>query len=183
MGAFAPSLQAGVEQNPHLRVYRPVLALAHLQAGDRDAAAAELERLADFDAFPRDILWFSGICVLAEVCALLEDTGRAAELYRLLLPYRHRHVVVGMALVLRVLRALSRAAGGGAGGVGRRRGALRGRAGRQRGRRHRLDGADDPRRLDRAARGPRRHRACRGAARRRRADLAATEQVPPSPQA
>ena len=97
MGSFAPSLAAGVEQNPHLAVYRPVLALAHLQAGDRGAAAAEFERLADFDAFPRDTLWFSGICVLAEVCASIEDMRRAAELYRLLLPYRRRHVVVGMA--------------------------------------------------------------------------------------
>ena len=94
MGAYAPSLQAGMEANPHLRVFLPVLALAHLQAGDRVAAAAAVERLGAVSDFPRDILWFSGVCVLAEVCAQLGT--RVDELYTLLTPYRQRFVIVGM---------------------------------------------------------------------------------------
>ena len=97
LGAYAPVLQAAIEQSPHLNIYRPVLALASLQAGDRDAAVEQFEQLADFEAVPRDILWLSGIALLAEVCALIGDTRRAPTLYGLLLPHRHRVVVVGMA--------------------------------------------------------------------------------------
>jgi hypothetical protein len=101
-GAFAPILESSIARNPHLEVHRPALALAQLHAGNREAAAEQFERIArdDFAAFPRDILWFSGMCVAAEVCALLGDTARARILYELLLPYRTRYVVVGMATCL-----------------------------------------------------------------------------------
>ena len=70
-----------------------------MQAGNREAAAAEFEQLAadGFAALPRDMIWFSTICVLAEVCAGLGDTKRAATLYDVILPHRGRNVMVGMA--------------------------------------------------------------------------------------
>jgi tetratricopeptide (TPR) repeat protein len=37
--------------------------------------------------------WLASICLLAETCAILEDTERAAGLYQLLLPYRARNAV------------------------------------------------------------------------------------------
>ncbi|HEX6023711.1 MAG TPA: protein kinase, partial [Solirubrobacter sp.] len=49
LGAAVDAIRSQIEDNPHLHVHRPVLALAHLQAGDRDAAAAEFERLAEDD--------------------------------------------------------------------------------------------------------------------------------------
>ena len=39
------------------------------------------------------------ITYLAEVCAFLQDTARAATLYRLLLPYARHNVVVGGVVV------------------------------------------------------------------------------------
>ena len=90
--------------------------------------------------------------VLAEVCALIGDTRRAETLYGLLLPYRHRIVVVGMASCFgsceRYLGLLARARSR----LGRGGRALRGRARRQLRGRHRLDAADGPRRLHRVAR-------------------------------
>ncbi len=99
LAGLVPMLAATIEQNPHLPSYRPVLALAHVQAGDREAAEAEFGRLAQdgFAEVPPDILWFSSVCLLAEVCALLGDTARARVLYELILPHRARNVMVGMA--------------------------------------------------------------------------------------
>ena len=41
-------------------------------------------------------LWVPSVTLLAEVCAALRDGVRAASLYRLLLPYAGRNVVVGL---------------------------------------------------------------------------------------
>jgi hypothetical protein len=99
LGGFAAMIEASIAENPQLQVNRPALALAHVQAGNRDAATAEFEALAadGFTAFPHDVIWFSTICVLAEVCAGLGDTERAAKLYDLIQPHRGRLVMVGMA--------------------------------------------------------------------------------------
>jgi tetratricopeptide (TPR) repeat protein len=99
LGAVVETIRSQIEENPHLHVHRPVLALGHLQAGDREAAAAEFERLADddFARFPRDLMWLSTMCLLAEVCSGLGDERRAAVLYELLLPHRRRHVMVATA--------------------------------------------------------------------------------------
>ncbi len=65
------------------------------------AAQAEFERLAadDFAGIPRDSLWQTCICYLAEVCGRLQDEKRATMLYGLLLPYADLTVVVGNATV------------------------------------------------------------------------------------
>jgi hypothetical protein len=43
------------------------------------------------------MLWLAGMCLLAQVCAALEDSDRAAVLYGLLLEHRERNVMVAMA--------------------------------------------------------------------------------------
>jgi hypothetical protein len=86
------------EARPHLVIHRPVLCLAQLQSGEREAGRAGFEALAagGFAAVPRDMLWLTVHCVLAEACALLGDEERARALYRTLLPYRTRFVQVGI---------------------------------------------------------------------------------------
>jgi tetratricopeptide (TPR) repeat protein len=102
LGPVAATIEAHIADNPHLQVHRPVLALAHLQAGDRAAAAVEFERLAsgDFAGFPPDLVWLSSMCLLAEVCSGLGDERRAAVLYDVLLPHRGRNVMAATAACL-----------------------------------------------------------------------------------
>ncbi len=98
MGGLAPALAAQIESDPQLVVNLPVLALAHLQAGDREAAAVIFERFAadDFAAIPRDMMWMGAMAVLTHVCAQLGDRERARVLYDLLLPYRDRSLMIGI---------------------------------------------------------------------------------------
>jgi DNA-binding SARP family transcriptional activator/tetratricopeptide (TPR) repeat protein len=96
---FISTVQSAVEDDPAITAWRAVLPLAHLAAGRREEALEEFEQLArnDFSAVPRDMFWFTTVCVLAETCALIRDTDRAGVLYRLLLPYKHRDVQVTQA--------------------------------------------------------------------------------------
>jgi tetratricopeptide (TPR) repeat protein len=65
--------------------------LAHVYArGERpEEAQALLQELTrrDLSDWHVDEEWLFGICLLAETCAILEDTPHAAPLYELLLPY------------------------------------------------------------------------------------------------
>jgi hypothetical protein len=99
LGHFAEMLDAQIQQNPQLVVNLPVLALAHLQAGNRIAGKAIFDQIArdDFAMLPRDMLWLGGTCVLAQVCALIGDEERAPVLYQSLVPHRERNVLIGMA--------------------------------------------------------------------------------------
>ena len=78
-------------------VWGPGLAVLYTELDRLDEARAEFERLAarDFDDLPRDGRWATCLAYLAEVCAALEDARRAAMLYRLLLPYGDRALVLG----------------------------------------------------------------------------------------
>jgi tetratricopeptide (TPR) repeat protein len=93
------AIEAVAGQNPHMLIYRAVLAVTYLQTGDRERGAAEFERLAqdDFGTISRDQLWISTLCLLAEACALLGDRERADVLYALLVPYRDRNIQAGLA--------------------------------------------------------------------------------------
>ena len=56
--------------------------------GPRRRTTSSSELAADsFAAVPFDIEWLYGMSLLADTCALLGDSGAAAELYALLLPY------------------------------------------------------------------------------------------------
>jgi tetratricopeptide (TPR) repeat protein len=72
---------------------RCVLALSYCEAGHREEAALEFERLAaaNFAGIPRKMTWLGCMVVLAEICAQLGDAGRAKVLYDLLLPYASRN--------------------------------------------------------------------------------------------
>ena len=63
-------------------------------AGQFDEANEDLDWLAadGFAALPRDANWLPAMFELTEAVCLLGDRTRAAEMYRLLLPYGDRHI-------------------------------------------------------------------------------------------
>lgn len=85
-----------VQQSSAAGAWRPGLALVYSELGQETEARAEFEHLAanDFADLPQDALWLTCIAYLSEVCAFLGDGARAVTLYRLLLPYADRTVVV-----------------------------------------------------------------------------------------
>ena len=97
----APLVKHFVQERGAGAAWRPGLALIYCDLDQLDAARDEFERLATdgFAGIPRDSLWQTCISYLAEVCDRLQDPVRAADLYRLLLPYADLTVVVGSASV------------------------------------------------------------------------------------
>jgi predicted ATPase/class 3 adenylate cyclase/DNA-binding CsgD family transcriptional regulator len=96
-----PALRYFVKQHGAASAWRPGLALLYSELGREREARTAFEHLAqhDFADLPRDALWMGCIIYLAEVCAFLGDTVRAATLYKLLLPYAGHTVVVGGGVV------------------------------------------------------------------------------------
>jgi DNA-binding SARP family transcriptional activator/tetratricopeptide (TPR) repeat protein len=94
---LAPLVRMFVAQNSAATTWRPGLALIYSELDLRAEAQQEFETLAAkaFAALPQDALWITTITYLAEVCAYLGDRERAAILYRFLLPYDGRAIVVG----------------------------------------------------------------------------------------
>ncbi|MEE9284704.1 MAG: adenylate/guanylate cyclase domain-containing protein, partial [Dehalococcoidia bacterium] len=86
-----------VAKYSELRAWRCLLAEFYSELGRQGEARAEFERLAadDFADLPRDAVWLAAVAALTQVCAVLADTGRAATLYDLLLPYAGRNIVEG----------------------------------------------------------------------------------------
>jgi class 3 adenylate cyclase/tetratricopeptide (TPR) repeat protein len=76
--------------------WRCGLALVCCEMGRDDEARRELERMAvnDFAEIQRDLFWLTCLELLADVCAHLGDTRRAAALYELLAPYEDCYVVL-----------------------------------------------------------------------------------------
>jgi len=91
-------VQHFLREQGHAVAWQPGLALIYTDLGRTDDARAQFERLAadDFAAVPRDALWQTCLAYLAEVCAALGDSTRAARLYELLLPYAELNVLVGL---------------------------------------------------------------------------------------
>lgn len=77
--------------------WRPGLALVFAELGMVNEARGEFEMLAaeDFGVLARDAMWAASVAYLAEVCVFLKDLRRAPMLYRLLLPYAERNLLVG----------------------------------------------------------------------------------------
>jgi hypothetical protein len=84
-----------IDENPTVVYWRCVLALLLCELGRETDARTTFEGLAagGFGELPRDEDWLLGMTLLAEVCAQLGDTRRAAALYDLLLPYAERIAV------------------------------------------------------------------------------------------
>ena len=72
------------------------LALTYVDLGQREKARRVFEELAahDFEDFPRDLAWLGMVAVLSLVCADLDDRARAGSLYRMLLPFEDRNLVL-----------------------------------------------------------------------------------------
>lgn len=92
----APVRQA-LEQFPRQAAWRCAAALRELARGNEGEARAQFELLAtdDFRALFTGEGALIAIALAAELCAALGDGVRAGALYRHLLPYAGRHVLIG----------------------------------------------------------------------------------------
>ena len=83
LAEYVSTVETFVERHPALVAWRAVLPSAHLLNGEREEGAAAFEEIAvdDFAAIPRDMFWFTAVCVAGEACKLLGDAARAAQLY------------------------------------------------------------------------------------------------------
>ncbi len=77
------------EQNPAIPAYRAVLAVAHLEAGNEEAARELVdEAAADSFALPDDSGWFTGWSATREVVIELRLRAHGEPLITLLAPFR-----------------------------------------------------------------------------------------------
>ena len=81
--------------------YRCALAGFYSELGQEADARREFERVAahDFADIPHDVGWLVNVIQLAQACAFLKDSRRAAKLYEFLLPCGDRSVVSGRGVV------------------------------------------------------------------------------------
>jgi len=96
-----PMVHMFVEQNTAAGTWRPGLAVIYSELGRTEEARAQFEHLAsaNFEDVPLDSLWMGSMTYFADVCVFLGDKSRASVLYRLLLPFDGRNVVIGYAVV------------------------------------------------------------------------------------
>ena len=97
LGEMVSLIDQAVVENPGLPAFRPVLAAAHLDAGN-DATALDLLRSAaadDFASLPLDFIWMMGISFYALVTVELRATRPASTLYELLSPYHEQVPFIG----------------------------------------------------------------------------------------
>ncbi len=96
MARLEPTVRGYIEIDPLHLVWRTVLALLLAEDGRADEAREHFDIVArhDFTDTPRDIAWLFALAARAEVCTLLGDRHRAAQLYDLLLPYEHQVIVL-----------------------------------------------------------------------------------------
>ena len=90
-------IDQAVTENPGLPAFRPVLAAAHLEAGN-DATALDLLDAGASDGFaslPLDFIWMMGVTSYALVAVELRATGPAEKLYDLLAPYHEQVPFIG----------------------------------------------------------------------------------------
>jgi tetratricopeptide (TPR) repeat protein len=92
-----PQIEAFVREFAAIPSWRCALAQVYFECGLQTEAKRTFQILAqdDFAILPRDRYWIPGVCIASEVCALLNDSSRARILYRILLPYEDRYVVIG----------------------------------------------------------------------------------------
>ncbi len=93
---LGPALTGFAKQFKTLTVWRCSVALFHCEQGDLDAARREFDELAarDFALVLPDGNRPPALALLAEACNMLGDARRAAVLYRLLLPFEARNIIV-----------------------------------------------------------------------------------------
>ena len=107
-----PAIRLFIKQHSTAAAWRPGLAVIYSELGRTADARAEFENLAqhDFADVPRDAVWMGTMAFLVDVCTFLGDRARADILYRILVPFAGRNVVVSTAAAC--FGALSRYLGG-----------------------------------------------------------------------
>ena len=89
MGELVSLIADAVEQNPSIPTYRAVLAAAHLDAGNEEAARELVdEGAADSFSLPDDTAWFDGMVNYARVVIELRLRAHCEPLIKLLAPFR-----------------------------------------------------------------------------------------------
>jgi class 3 adenylate cyclase/tetratricopeptide (TPR) repeat protein len=97
LGELVSLIEQAVGENPGLPAFRPLLALAHLDAGNA-AVALELLNAAeadDFASLPLDFIWMMGVTSYALVSVELRARGPARKLFDLLAPYQEQVPFIG----------------------------------------------------------------------------------------
>jgi DNA-binding CsgD family transcriptional regulator/tetratricopeptide (TPR) repeat protein len=89
------ALRGFAAQSPWVPTFSAALAVIASEEGRPAEARAMFEDLAvrDFAGIARTYVWLLNLAFLVEVCVALDDTRRAAHLYRLLLPYADQHIL------------------------------------------------------------------------------------------
>jgi len=97
LGELVTLIEQAVADNPGIPAFRPVLASAHLEAGNDVTALGLLESAAadGFASLPSDFLWMMGATFHAMVAVELRATGPAQKLHDLLAPYHDQVPFIG----------------------------------------------------------------------------------------
>ncbi|MEW6297255.1 MAG: hypothetical protein AB1671_05865, partial [Thermodesulfobacteriota bacterium] len=101
LGELEPVLTGFATQFAALPIWRCSVAVFHCEQGNHEAARREFDALAaqDFAALLPDANRPPALALLAEACHMLGDAQRAALLYRFLLPYAERNIVVATSAI------------------------------------------------------------------------------------
>jgi class 3 adenylate cyclase len=102
MDEMVPAVREMAERYPAIRAWRLALVSFLADSGRLEEARVEFERLAahDFEDVPPDAQWLTAVTRIADACAHLGDTERAAILYEKLLPFADHAVVAGRAAAM-----------------------------------------------------------------------------------
>ena len=97
LAELAPVLEHFERDSPPGSRWRPGLMIVYSELGQHDKARALYESFAkeNFASVVRDARWVMTIAYLAEMSCSLGDAMGAAHLYRALLPYEGRNLIVG----------------------------------------------------------------------------------------
>ena len=97
LGELVSIIEGAVVENPGLPAFRPLLAFAHLDAGNASAARDLLKEAeaGEFALLPLDFIWLMGMTSYAHVTVELRATGAALKLYELLTPYHGQVPFIG----------------------------------------------------------------------------------------
>ena len=97
LGELVALIEQAVAENPGLPAFRPILASAHLEAGNDVTALGLIDSAAsdEFTSLPMDFVWMMGVTFYASVAVELRAIGPAQKLYELLAPYRGQVPFIG----------------------------------------------------------------------------------------
>jgi hypothetical protein len=100
LAELAPAIVQSSQAPDVLPAYRALAAVAQIEAGQRDAAAAAVDAAWTRDRFglPRDVLWLTGMVLWAEACVETRHLDGAAHVLERLLPCRRLVAFTGLAL-------------------------------------------------------------------------------------